>query len=353
MLLLHCAEDSTGMYRVDWHVTTRIHHVTTNCGAWDRPGGSLSYSTDGPAIMNKVLVSDWEENNPNIVPTAWQLLCWKGGSLPHLKARIYEKALAGAPNVLPRKCTKTGKEIEPRCERNVVSPLKLNGMFNAHKIKIMQKAADPDNKDIMITIEGWLKRWDEISKAGLQNGGFVDARDEDDVVQRCQDRGKACQEGRDKAKLKRDEALKVTPTIAKGTKGVPKQAKQKLSPSQEIGMVTPRDGNNVPKRASSPTSGNNTVLEEAIVEYKNRIVNLEIDIEDLKSDVKDLRNDKSLLLQSFGKAQGQYGQASGRLAIFEMLHKEKMVASGVQSGDTTATTTTVEPMELPAGLSAK
>jgi len=345
VLLLHCAKDpETGMYKVDWHVTTLIHHVTKNHGPWDREGGGFS---DG---SNKTLVSDFEESNPTIVPTAWQLLNWKGGDKNHLKARLCEAALAEAPDVIPKKCTKTGRMTSPRRERNVVSPLKVNGMFNDRKIKIMQKAADLGNKGIMQAIDSWFQKWDNLS---LDNGGFVAARDEDDVVQRCADRGKACQEGRDKAKLKRDEALKVTPTIAKGTKGVPKQSKQKLSPSQEIGMVTPRDGNNVPKRASSPTSGNNTVLEDAIVEYKNRIVNLEIDIEDLKADVRDLRNDKSLLLQSFGKAQGQYGLASGRLAIFEMLHKEQMVASGVQSGDTTATTTTVEPMELPKGLSGK
>ena len=345
MLLLHCAKDpETGMYKVDWHVTTLIHHVTQNHGPWDREGGVFS---DG---SNKTLISDFEESNPTIVPTAWQLLNWKGGDKAHLKARLCEAALAEAPDVIPKICAKTGRIMSPRRERNVVSPLKVNGMFNERKIRVMRKAADVGNKDIMQTIDSWFQKWDNLS---LDNGGFVAARDEDDVVQRCADRGKACQEGRDKAKLKRDEALRVTATIAKGTKGVPKQSKQKLSPSQEIGMLTPRDGNDVPKRASSPTSGNNTVLEEAIADYKNRIVGLQIDIEDLKADVKDLRNDKSLLLQSFGKAQGQYGQASGRLAIFEMLHKEQMVASGVQSGDTTATTTTVEPMELPTGLSRK
>ena len=106
MMLLHCVEDpQTHMYRVDWHVTTLIHHVTTNYGAWDRNGGPLSYSTQGLTV----LLSDWEEANPNIVPTAWQLLNWKGGSRTHLKARLCEKALVGAPDVPPKKCPKTGK----------------------------------------------------------------------------------------------------------------------------------------------------------------------------------------------------------------------------------------------------
>ena len=60
------------MYKVDWHVTTLIHHVTKNHGPWDREGGF----SDG---SNKTLVSDFEESNPTIVPTAWQLLNWKGG----------------------------------------------------------------------------------------------------------------------------------------------------------------------------------------------------------------------------------------------------------------------------------
>ena len=73
------------------------------------------------------------------------------------------------------------------------------------------------------------------------------------------------------------------------------------------GMLTPRDENNVPRRASSPTSGNTSALEESIVEYKVRIIKLEIDIADLKGDVRTLASDKSKFLHSFAQLQAQYG----------------------------------------------
>ena len=134
MLLLHCAKNpETGMYKVDWHVTTLIHHVTKNHGPWDREEGGFN---DG---SNKTLVSDFEESNPTIVPTAWQLLNWKGGDKTHLKARLCEAALAEAPDVIPKICAKTGRSTSPRRERNVVSPLKVNGMFNERKIQVMRK----------------------------------------------------------------------------------------------------------------------------------------------------------------------------------------------------------------------
>ena len=329
------------MYKVDWHVTTLIHHVTKNHGPWDREGGGFS---DG---SNKTLVSDFEESNPTIVPTAWQLLNWKGGDKPHLKARLCEAALAEAPDVIPKICAKTGRSMSPRRERNVVSPLKVNGMFNERKIQVMRKAADLGNKGIMQAIDSWFQKWDNLS---LDNGGFVGARDEDDVVQRCGDRGKACQEGRDKAKLKRDEALKVTATIAKRTKGVPKQAKQKLSPSQEIGMVTPRDGNNVPK-ASPSSTGDASALGGVLEEYRQRIVQLQIDIEDLKAANKNLSSDKTKLLLNFAQIQAQYGKAVGMLAVHEQFRKEDKGSSSKKSGDQSGNITEFKDLELPAGLS--
>ena len=89
--------------------------------------------------------------------------------------------------------------------------------------------------------------------------------------------------------------LKVVPTMGKEKKSGQKQSKQKPSPSQGVGMVTPRDGNNVPKRASSPTSGHTSALEESIVKYKKRVTKLEIENEDLRIDVRTLHTDKSLI----------------------------------------------------------
>jgi hypothetical protein len=330
------------MYKVDWHVTTLIHHITKNHGPWDRPGGRFSESSKG-------LVTDWEEVNPTIVPTAWQLLNWKGGDKNHLKARLCEAGLAEAPDVLPKICATTGKVMPPRQERNVVSPLKVNGMFNDRKIKIMQKAADLGNKGIMQAIDSWFQKWDNLS---LDNGGFLAARDEDDVVQRCADRGKACQEGRDKAKRKRDEDLKVPSKIAKGTASACKQPKQKVSPSEDTGLVTPLQVNKFP-RASPSSTDDASALERVLEEYRQRIVKLEIDNEELKEDVKALHSDKGLLLQSFAQLKGQYGLAIGRLQIFEQFRQEEKGGSGGTSDSTTANITKFEPIELPAGLSNK
>ena len=61
------------------------------------------------------------------------------------------------------------------------------------------------------------------------------------------------------------------------------------------------------------TSGNTSALEESIVEYKVRIIKLEIDIADLKGDVRTLHTNKSLLLHTFAKLQAPYGQVIGRL----------------------------------------
>jgi len=347
-MLLHCVLDAaTGVYKVDWHVTTSIHHVTKNYGSWDRPGGALAYS-EGSTIANTTLLSDWEECNPQIAnPTAWELLNWKGGDKPHLKARVCGKALAEAPDVIPKSCPKTGQVMSPRLERNVVSPLKLNGMYNERKIKIMQKAADLGNKDIMKAIDSWFQRWDSLS---LENGGFVDARDENDVVQRCADRGKACQEGRNNAKRQRDEDLKVAPNITKGTASVSKRPKEKVSPAQDLGLETPKHGNNVPK-ASPSSTGDASALGRVLEEYRKRIVKLEIDIEDLKTANRRLLSDKSKLLVNFSQIQGQYGKAVGMLQVHEQFRKEYTGSSSNKSGDQSGNITEFPGLELPTGLS--
>ena len=107
-------------------------------------------------------------------------------------------------------------------------------MYNDRKIQVMRKAADLGNKDIMQAINSWFQKWDSLP---LDNVGFLPARDEGDVIQRCPDRGKPQQEGRDKAKRKRDKDLKVPSKIAKGTASAFKQPKEKVSPCQETGLV--------------------------------------------------------------------------------------------------------------------
>ena len=119
------------------------------------------------------------------------------------------------------------------------------------------------------------------------------------------------------------------------------------------GYGDPSRWKNVPKRASSPTSGHTSALEESIVKYKKRVTKLEIENEDLRIDVRTLHTDKSLILHSFAKLQAQYGQVIGRLEIFEQFHKEKQEVSGGKSGDTTANMTKFEPIELPRDLSDK
>jgi hypothetical protein len=257
--------------------------------------------------------------------------------------------LAEAPDVLPKICATTGKVMSPRRERHVVSPLKLNGMYNDRKIQVMRKAADLGNKDIMQAINLWFQKWDSLA---LDNGGFLPARDEDDAMQRCQDRGKACQEGRDKAKRKKDEDLKVPSKIAKATASAFKQPTRKVSPCQETGLMTPQQVNNF-HRASPSSSGNTSALEGVLGDYKGRILKLEIDNEELKEDVKALHSDKGLLLKSFAQLKGQYGLAIGRLQIFEQFRQEEKGGSGGTSDSTTANITKFEPIELPAGLSNK
>jgi hypothetical protein len=222
-------------------------------------------------------------------------------------------------------------------------------MYNDRKIQVMRKAADLGNKDIMQAISSWFQKWDSLT---LDNGGFLPARDEDDAIQRCQDRGKAQQEGRDKAKRKRDEDLKVPSKIAKGTASAFKQPKGKVSPCQETGLVTPQQVNNFP-RASPSSSGNTSALEGVLGDYKQRIIKLEIDNEELKGDVRALHTDKGLLLQSFAQLQAKYGQAIGRLQIFEQFHQEQKGVLGSTSDYTTANMTKFELVDLPAELSSK
>ena len=135
-------------------------------------------------------------------------------------------------------------------------------------------------------------------------------------IERCPDRGKACQEGRDKAKRKRDEDLKAASNIIEGTVSALKQPKEKVSPPQDRGFVTPQQLNNFP-RASPSSSGYTLALEGLVDEYRKRIVKLKIEIEDLKEDRMTLASDKNKLLPNFAQIQAQYGQAVGRLQIFE------------------------------------
>ncbi len=84
-----------------------------------------------------------------------------------------------------------------------------------------------------------------------------------------------------------------------------------------------------------------------------RIIKLEIDNEELKEDVKAMHSEKGLLLQNFAQLQAKYGQAIGRLQIFEQFRQEEKGGPGGTSDYTTADITKFEPIELPAGLSNK
>ena len=89
-----------------------------------------------------------------------------------------------------------------------------------------------------------------------------------------------------------------------------------MSPSEDTGLVTPRQVNNIP-RASPSSTGDASALERVLEEYRQRIVKLKIEIEDLKEDRMTLASDINKLLPNFAQIQAQYGQAVGRLQIFE------------------------------------
>ena len=104
--------------------------------------------------------------------------------------------------------------------------------------------------------------------------------------------------------------MKDAPNIAKGTASASKRPKEKASPSQDLGLETPRHGNNVPK-ASPSSTGDASALGKVLEEYRQRIVQLQIDIEDLKAANKNLSSDKTKLLLNFSQIQAQYGKAVG------------------------------------------
>ena len=77
--------------------------------------------------------------------------------------------------------------------------------------------------------------------------------------------------------------------------------------------------------------------------------------EDLKGDVRTLASDKSKRLHSFAQVQAQYGQAVGRLQIFEQFHWEKTEVSTGKSGEKSnnieVNITDFKPIDLLKGFS--
>jgi hypothetical protein len=118
----------------------------------------------------------------------------------------------------------------------------------------------------------------------------------------------------------------------------------------DLGLETPRHGRNVPK-ASPSSTGDASALERVVGEYRKRIAELEIDIEELKIDVKTLASDKTEFLLNFSNIQAQYGQAVGRLQIFEQFHREAQGVSIGKSVDQSGNITEFRVLQLPPGVS--
>ena len=115
-------------------------------------------------------------------------------------------------------------------------------------------------------------------------------------------------------------------------------------------LVTPRRVNNIP-RASPSSSGYTSALEGLVDEYRKRIVKLKIEIEDLKEDRMTLASDINKLLPNFAQIQAQYGQAVGRLQIFEQFHREAQAVSTGKSVDQSGNITEFRELQLPPGVS--
>ena len=77
-----------------------------------------------------------------------------------------------------------------------------------------------------------------------------------------------------------------------------KQPKEKVPPSPDVGLETPRHGRNV-RNASLSSTGDASALERVVGEYRKPIVELEIDIGELKVDVETLASDKTEFLLNF------------------------------------------------------
>ena len=123
-----------------------------------------------------------------------------------------------------------------------------------------------------------------------------------------------------------------------------------MPPSPDLSLETPRYGRNVPK-ASPSSTGDASALERVVDEYRKRIVKLEIDIEELKVDVETLASDKTEFLLNFSNIQAQYGQAVGRLQIFEQFHREAQAVSTGKSDDQSGNITEFSELQLPPGVS--
>jgi len=128
-----------------------------------------------------------------------------------------------------------------------------------------------------------------------------------------------------------------------------KQPKEKVSPVPDLGLETPRHGRNVPK--GIPVINGPSALGMVLEDYRQRIVKLEIDIEDLKMDVKTLASDKTEFLLNFSNIQAHYGQAVGRLQIFEQFHREAQGVSIGKSVDQSGNITEFREPQLPPGVS--
>ena len=127
-----------------------------------------------------------------------------------------------------------------------------------------------------------------------------------------------------------------------------KQPKEKVSPVPDLGLETPRHGNNVPK--GFPVINGPSALGMVLEDYRQRIVKLEIDIGDLKTANKSLLSDKTKLLLNFAQIQAQYGKAVGMLQVHEQFRQEYTGSSSKKSGDQCGNITEFPDLELPAGF---
>jgi len=275
--------------------------VSVNHGKWDVDDPRFAVDSD--------IITSWE-NRTSMHPQdkVDYILGLRGGDADLLYAGCTERAMEQLP--MPTAVNdKTGSPLPLRQLRGSSLPLPEDptDIEIAAKVACEQKAHA--NKSIMSEIAAWRGRFSNL-RGKLLNKGFMIPRDEDDILQACEDLGAAIAKGKEKAK---EAALFVEKEAVRQQKlAVKKQRK----PVEKIVYIEKE------KRVEIRNTKEEERLNEEITSLKRRLrlqteatSRLETKVSEKDSEIKKLHEDRAKLDNDLV----QYNIDRGQLQVYKKM----------------------------------
>ena len=279
--------------------------VSVNHGKWNVEDPRFAVDSD--------IITSWE-NRTLMHPQdkVDYILGLRGGDADLLYAGCTERAMEQLPMPIAVN-DKTGSPLPLRQLRGSSLPLPEDptDIEIAAKVACEQKAHA--NKSIMSEIAAWRDRFSNL-RGKLLNKGFMIPRDEDDILQACEDLGAAIAKGKEKVKKAKEAALFVEKEAVR--QHMKLAVKKQRKPVEKIVYVEKE------KRVEIRNTKEEERLNEEITSLRERLKlqteatsRLETKVNEKDSEIKKLHADRAKLDNDLA----QYNVDRGQLQVYKKI----------------------------------